>query len=331
MYRRILGVVGAMAWLAVGAAMGAEKKVAVVVTPVEGGGEAELMSQIMQAELSQSSKIMLVEREQLNKMLKEMQLTAQELSKPSTAQKVGTVIGARYFCSGSVKKSGDKSLAIVKVVDVTTTLTKLAYAPFTEDDAVATGKSLAQQVEKLVGQFEQEQAKHVEVAATNAKALPEEWKRPTVMVIIPEMHVRSPDLIDPAAETEIVKRLLAEKFKVVDSEYVVMMKKGQKDAQRFRTLKTCTQYAESKKVDILLYGEAISERGASVGEFVGCRGRVELKAVNVRTDEILVSDSAEGGATDLAETVAGKKAIQQAANRLADTFLYAVAEKWNIK
>ena len=58
---------------------------------------------------------------------------------------------------------------------------------------------------------------------------------------------------------------------------------------------------------------------------------MELKAINVKTDEILVSDSAEGGASDLAETVAGKKAIQQAANRLADTFLFSVAEKWNGK
>jgi hypothetical protein len=110
-----------------------------------------------------------------------------------------------------------------------------------------------------------------------------------------------------------------------------MMKQGQEKAQRFRTLKTCTKYAKTKKADILLYGEAISERGASVGEFTGCRGRVELKAIKVGTDEILVSDSVEGGATDLAETVAGKKAIQQAASRLADTFLYSVAEKRNGK
>lgn len=56
---------------------------------------------------------------------------------------------------------------------------------------------------------------------------------------------------------------------------------------------------------------------------------MELKAVDVKTDQVLLADSAHGGATDLAETVAGKKAIQQAVNRLADTFLYSLAKKWN--
>jgi curli biogenesis system outer membrane secretion channel CsgG len=309
----------------------AEAKIAVAVAPVDGASEAGVVSQIMQAELSQSATLMLVEREQLDKALREMKLDAQGLADPATAQKLGVIIGARYFCGSSVSRTGGKSLAVVKVVDVETTLTKLAYAQLANpDDAVEAGQSLAKQVERLVAQFEQERAQRpAAAAASKAKPLPADWKRPAVMVIIREMHVRQPQLIDPAGETEIVKRLLADTFKVIDSEYVVMMKRGQEGAVPFRTLKTCTQYAASKKADLLLYGEAISELGASVGDFKGCRGRVELKAVDVKTDEVLVSDSAEGGAADLSETVAGKKAIQQAANRLADTFLYSVAEKWN--
>ena len=330
--RTVFSFVSAMcllAWMSTGA----EAKIAVALAPVDGASEAGVVSQIMQAELSQSASLVLVEREQIDKALREMKMDAQGLLNPDTAQKLGAIIGARYFCSSSVSATGGKSLAIVKVVDVETTLTKLAYAQLpTKDDAIEAGKALARQVEGLVAQFEKDRAGRVEaVSASKAKPVPADWKRPTVMVIIPEMHVRQPQLIDPAGETEIVKRLLAEKFKVVDSEYVRIMKSSQIASKLFGTLKTCTQYAASKKVDLLLYGEAISERGASVGDFTGCRGRVELKAINVKTDEILVSDSAEGGASDLAETVAGKKAIQHAANRLADTFLYSVAEKWNSK
>jgi hypothetical protein len=312
---------------------GAEAKIAVAMAPVDGSGESGVVSQIMQAELSQSATLILVEREQIDKALREMKMDAQGLLNPDTAQKLGAIIGARYFCSSSVSATGNKSLAIVKVVDVETTLTKLAYAQLaSKDDAVEAGKALAKQVEGLVAQFEKDRAERIAAPSkAKSKTVPADWKRPTVMVIIPEMHVRQPQLIDPAGETEIVKRLLAEKFKVVDSEYVRLMKNSQVAAKLFGTLKTCTQYAASKKVDLLIYGEAISERGASVGDFTGCRGRVELKAINVKTDEILVSDSAEGGASDLAETVAGKKAIQHAANRLADTFLFAVAEKWNAK
>lgn len=314
-------------------ACGADAKIAVALAPVDGAAESGVVSQIMQAELSQSAKLLLVEREQLDKALREMKMDAQGLLNPATAQKLGAIIGARYFVGSSVSQTGGKALAIVKVVDIETTLTKLAYAQLpNKDDAVEAGKSLARQVEGLVAQFEQERAGRPDApVASKAKPLPAEWKRPSVMVIIREMHVRQPQLIDPAGETEIVKRLLGEKFKVVDSEYVTLMKSGQELAKAFRSLKTSTEYARTKKVDVLLYGEAISERGASVGEFTGCRGRVELKAINVKTDEILVSDSAEGGASDLAETVAGKKAIQQAANRLADSFLFSVAEKWNGK
>ena len=334
--RAVFSVVSAVCLIA-RMSTGAEAKIAVAMAPVEGSGEAGVVSQIMQAELSQSPRIALVEREQIDKALRELKMDAQGLLNPDTAQKLGAIIGARYFCSSSVSATKNKSLAIVKVVDVETTLTKLAYATLTtKDDAVEAGKELAKQVEGLVAQFEKERAERAGVEAAGAakrqaKAIPAEWKRPTVMVIIREMHVRQPQLIDPAGETEVVKRLLAEQFKVIDSEYVTMMRGGQEFAKLFRTLKTCTQYAASKKVDLLIYGEAISERGASVGEFTGCRGRVELKAVKVATDEILVSDSAEGGASDLAETVAGKKAIQQAANRLADTFLFSIASKWNGK
>lgn len=329
---RVIQSVACMMILCVGASWAEVAKIAVALAPVDGASEAGVMSQIMQAELSQSTTLMLVEREQIDKALREMKMDAQGLLNPDTAQKLGSIIGARYFCGSSVSSTGGKSLAIVKVVDVETTLTKLAYAQLpTKDDAIEAGKALAKQVEGLVAQFEKDRVGRVETVLAKAKPIPADWKRPTVMVIIPEMHVRQPQLIDPAGETELVKRLLADKFKVVDSEYVRMMKSSQSAEKVFSSLKTCAQYAASKKVDLLLYGEAVSERGASVGDFTGCRGRVELKAINVKTDEILVSDSAEGGASDLAESVAGKKAIQQAANRLADSFLYSVVEKWNVK
>jgi hypothetical protein len=323
-----LGIVGLVFH---GALLAAEPKVAVAFAPVEGSSEAGLVSQIMQAELSQSAQLMLVERTQIDKALRELKLDAQGMLNSSTVQKLGSMIGARYFCNSSVSTTGNKSLAIVKVIDVETTLAKLAYVQIpNKDDAVEAGKALAKQVEGLVAQFEKDRAAPKEsVPVAKAKPIPPEWKRPTVMVIIPETHVRQRELIDPAGETEIDKRLIADGFKVVVSEYVTLMKKGQVAVQKFSSLKTSTEYAASKKVDVLLYGEAISEQGASVGDFVGCRGRIELKAIRVKGDEILVSDSAEGGATDLAETIAGKKAIKQAANTLADTFLYNIAEKWN--
>jgi len=290
----------------------------------------------MQAELSQSADITLVDRDQMDKALNELKLGQQGMLAPESARQLGKIVGARYFCSGSLSQSGDKIMAIAKVIDIETTLTKVTYAFLkNKDDAEESGKSLAGQVGKVIAQFEAERVERekesaVEAAKKSAKEIPADWKRPTVMVIICEMHVRQPQLIDPAGETEIVKRLIAADFKVIDSEYVRVMKTDEVRGKKlFGSLQTSSKYAADKKADVLLYGEAISEHGAALGDFKGCRGRIELKAVKTHGDEILLSDSAEGGATDLAETIAGKKAIQQAANRLADTFLYALAEKWN--
>lgn len=322
------------------AALPVAGKVVVALTPLSAsdgyGAEQSAVSQVMQAELSQSANITLVDRDEMNKALGELKLSQQGMVPPESARQLGKIVGARYFCSGSISRSGEKIMAVAKVIEIETTLTKVTYAFLkNKDDAEESGKSLAGQVVKVITQFESERVVRDRESAAEAgkkiaKEIPADWKRPAVMVIIREMHVRQPALIDPAGETEITKRLLASNFRVIDSEYVNMMKTDQVAAKRtFGSLKTAAEYAGKKGVDVLLYGEAVSERAAALGDFEGCRGRIELKAIKVGKEEILLSDSAEGGATDLAETIAGKKAIQNAANRLADTFLYSLAEKWN--
>lgn len=320
-------------------------KVVVALTPLTSPDglvvEQTAISMIMEAELSQATNITLVERKQIGQALNELKLGQQGLLDGESARQMGKIVGARYYCSGTVNSAGNKEMAVVRVIDVETTLTKVGYVFLkNKDDAGEAGKTLSGQVLTIVAQFEAERIEREKKAMNgesqlSAKVIPADWKRPTVMVIIRESHVARETpllpsrIIDPAGETEVIKRLLAENFKVVDSEYVQVMKTDEVRGTRlFGSLKTSTRYAADKKVDVLIYGEALSERGAVLGDFEGCRGRIELKAVKVRTDEVLLADSAEGGATDLAESVAGKKAIQQAANRLADRFLYKLAEKW---
>jgi hypothetical protein len=293
--------------------------------------EKQLIEEIMQAELSASENITLVDRESLQKALKEMQMSEQGMLDPATASKLGKIVGAKFFCTGKITESGAKKMVVVKIIDVETTVAKLSYAVLADkDDAVQTGKTLSQNIEKLIAQHEKDNAaKLAESKEKNNKSVPADWKRPVVMVVIPEMHVTR-QVIDPAAETEIVKRLLGEKFKVIDSEYIRILKANPEQAKTFfGSFLTSADYAKQKGADVLIYGEAISEHGAGLGEFEGCRARVELKAIDTKSGEILLSDSAYAGATDLAETVAGKKAIQNAADKLAGPFIYSLSEKWN--
>jgi len=326
----------AAGWCAM--AFGAGKTV-VAMNPLSADGEfakeRQTISDVLGAELSVSESITLVDRSNLQKALKELQLAKQGMLSPASAGKLGKILGAKYFCSGRITKSGDKAMVIVKIVDVETTVVKMAYATLDgKSDAISAGRSLASKVEKLIASFNADNAAAAAEAAEKEKPkeIPADWKRPTVMIVIPEMHIRQRVLIDPAAETELAKRAIADKFKVIDSEYVKMMRDDPSNAEKtFSNKKTCAELAAKKGADILIYGEAVSELGARLGEFEGCRGRVELKAIDVKTGEILVSDSAYGGATDLAEITAGKKALQKAANKLADRFLYELAKKWNKK
>ena len=314
-----------------------EEKIVVAVNPLSAPGELEkekeIISDVMQAELSVSDNITLVDRQNLQQALKELQLAQQGMLSPESAKKLGKIVGAKYFCSGKITKSGNKTMAIVKIIDVETTVTKLAYQTLqSKEDAVESGKALAENIKKLIANYTDEQkALSKKIAEENSrKKIPAEWERPVVMVIIPEMHIRQRILIDPAAETELVKRLIEDKFKVLNSEYATLAHSDPDSAARIANNRlTASEFAASKGADILIYGEAISELGARLGEFEGCRARVEVKAINLKTGEIILSDSAYGGATDLAETTAGKKALQKAANKLADTFLYDLAEKWN--
>ena len=297
--------------------------------------EQQVISDVMQAELSMSENLTLVDRKQLNDALKEVQLGEQGMISPESAKQLGKILGAKYFCWGKLSKSGDKNMVIVKVIDIETTVTKLAYAQMQDkNDAIEAGKALAANLEKLIINFNADKEKEAKAIADEKakREIPADLKRPVVTVIIPEMHVRQAMLIDPAGETEIVKKLIDNKFKVIDSEYTMMMRNDPSNATGiFKDKKTATDYAAKKGAEILIFGEAISELGATVGEFKGCRARIEIKAIRTSDGEIILSDSAYAGDTDLSEAVAGKKAIQKAAQKLADTFLLQLAQKWNEK
>jgi len=310
-------------------------KTVIALNPLNASGdlaaERELVSEVMQAELSSSQSITLVERENLYAALKELQLGEQGMVDPDSAKKLGKILGAKYFCSGTLRPSGQKSVAIVKLVDIETSIVKITYANIeSKGDAESAGKALAKGIEKLVSDMNSEKTAVKKQAEETKKTIPSDMKRPVVMVVIPELHIGPQKVIDPAAETELIKSLLDFGFKTIDSEYATMMRNDPSNKQwLLGDKKTLADYAAKKGAEVLIYGEAISEFGANLDQFQGCRARVELKAINARTGELLLADSAYAGASDLGEAVAGKKAIQEAAKKLSSQFLPALAEKWS--
>ena len=75
------------------------------------------------------------------------------------------------------------------------------------------------------------------------------------------------------------------------------------------------------KADVVISGEAFSAAAGRKGNLHICKARVEVKAMKVKTGEILAVDRETSASVDLAEQTAGKTALQQAAEVLASRLL----------
>jgi len=73
--------------------------------------------------------------------------------------------------------------------------------------------------------------------------------------------------------------------------------------------------------DIVITGEAFSERAPDVMGMVSCRARVEVRAIKADTAEIVAADAGSGGGADLVESVAAKTSLQRTAKQLAPQFV----------
>jgi hypothetical protein len=108
-------------------------------------------------------------------------------------------------------------------------------------------------------------------------------------------------VIDPAAQTELALLLQQCGFTVVDS-------------------------VSTNKPAIEITGEAFSEFGMSKGNLKSCRARIEIKARDVASGNIISVDRQTSVAVDLAEHIAAKTALQDGAGELAERLIPKLAK-----
>lgn len=149
-----------------------------------------------------------------------------------------------------------------------------------------------------------------------------QWR---VMVVIPEIHIRSA-APDPAGETEFLRQFSDAGFKTVDPTAYAAVRRANNEI--FKSAVARKKLAKQTGADIMIIGEAFSERaqdasGGMTNGLVGCNARIEAKAIAVDTGEIFYADGQNSVVPTLhtSEIVAGKKAIQAAAQELAQKFL----------
>lgn len=146
-------------------------------------------------------------------------------------------------------------------------------------------------------------------------------KAKRIMVVIPEIHIRQ-RVPDPAGETEIIKRLIAQGFNVVDQGQISAIKNREQILAAVNNQQAAIALAVEFRADIIIVGEAFSEFAGRAGNMVSTRARVEARAIQTDTGRILAADGKHDTGLDVAEFVSGKAALTKAGGQWADYFLW---------
>lgn len=264
------------------------------------GKQGAEIATLLEADLSTSEHAIMVEREEVEKILSEQELGASGLVSADTAAKIGSLTGAKVLVTGRLFAVGNQYMIVAKIIStetsrvygVTATLTDLANLPQVAQDL--SGKVdgvLATHRDILVAQVESPEQR-----LQRLRGILGQRPLPSVMVTITERDYTQPS-IDPSAQTEIIMQLQALGFQVIDPDQ------------------------SHRKADILISGEAFSELGARHGNLVSSRGRIELKITRTSTHELLWTDRETQVAVDLGNRTAGKEALEKAAEKLIERLL----------
>jgi TolB-like protein len=262
------------------------------------GGQA---SDLLFAGLATDPDLWLVDREEIEKTLAEQELNLSGVVNPDEAVRIGQITGARILVTGSVFQVGTSLYIVAKVIGTETTRVLGASSKGPIGDGI----------DALIPQLSDEVAKMIKDSSSKLVAAPLDKKnrlkaideklgdadRPTILVSVTEHHVNRIQF-DPAAETELILYLKDSGFKVID-----------------------TRQGRSQQADILIKGEGLSEFAIRRGNLISAIARLEVKAIDRASGEVIAIERQTRVAVDLSEQLAAKNALQEAAADIAERLL----------
>ena len=258
------------------------------------------LSALVSANLSSVPRLVTVERAELDKALGEQELGLSGTIAPDAAAKAGQLTGAKVLVTGRVMKAADETIVVAKVIGTETSRVFGTTAKSTS--LLDTSETLARSISDIISKNESALLApkvNVEDRVARIKAGFKGAKLPTVSVHIPEQHFGRP-VLDPAAETELLLILKECGF-------------------------TLAVAKSKRRADFALEGEAFSELGMRKGNLIGCKARLEVKLRKVANGDLLAADREVSIAVDLAEHIAAKSALQNAARNMSDRIILHMA------
>jgi len=103
---------------------------------------------LLGAQLSTAPNISLIERQEVEKVLGEQELSLSGLVSPDTAAKVGSITGAKVLITGRIFESGAKNYLVAKIISTETSRVFGEMVSF--DDPAALDKAVAELAPKIV-------------------------------------------------------------------------------------------------------------------------------------------------------------------------------------
>jgi tRNA U34 2-thiouridine synthase MnmA/TrmU len=256
--------------------------------------------ELLFAELSTDPNLWLVERAEMDKIMKELSLSASGMVNKKEANKIGEMTGAKLLITGSVFQIRGKTFIVAKVIGTETSRVIGASARGKESLEVLSAqlaKKISAQIVKRGKSIMPEVRTTKNVVAQLKKELKDQ-KLPTLFIKIKEQHV-SHQAIDPAAQTELQKICQQLGFKLTD---------------------------DKDKADVVVSGEAISQFATRRGDLVSVRARVEVKATD-KTGKILGVDEQTSVSIGMAELIVAKTALKEAALAIAPRLIPQLIKK----
>ncbi len=274
--------------------------------------EGSKVTDLLFAQLAAEPSLVLVDRADIAKLLAEQEVSLSGLVNPQQATKVGQLTGAKLLITGSVLQVDNTVYLIAKIIGTETSrVVGASVKGNVRDDLGALAAELAKEITKTVAQRADDLvakpiSKEDRIAALKKKL--GDGKRPAVSVHIVERHVMAVILIDPAAETEVAMFCKETGFKLIDP----------KDGPK-------------KAIDVRIEGEALSELATRIGNLISVKARLEVKAIDEATGQIVAVDRQTTVAVDLTEQIAAKTALQEAGAELAERLLPKIVAEAKVK